>query len=334
MEQTLFLGSRGRGINLDLIVLKDHLIADSDASFFYFVKSEAGISPEEKETLLANKQTAIDHCKNVICADASLKGVKLNDEEQVRLIIPGLYEYVFREALAEEKKEQKALNRFTHIFVTSPFAEEMFRQMYTKRSITLIKGFSSPAMLELGNKNARDSRKNEFYRFCPSAAQKKLLTIITSNLEAKTETLFAGFDLKRLLDRMDEEWAVCTNVKEIRQAAEKLSSSYKEKIIILPDYFWRPSALFATDFLVTNDSYYASVFAALKRPLYSMNYTDNYFEQFMRMHYPGQFLTDLNVLAKEWEERDGFAQKHKAFFDRFTYDSGQDPIPEILSLLK
>lgn len=334
MNDILFLGSRGRGMNLDMIVLKNYLVTVPDASLYFFARTEIKEIPEEKQAVLLNKQTALDHCGNVICADASLKSVKLEDKEQVRVIIPGMYEYVFREALAEKKKEQKALDRFTHIVATSPFAEEMFQQMYTDKEITFIKGIPSPAMWDICRESSREQMNEVFYKYCPSSKGKKVLLLYSSNKEAKIENAFADFDLKKLLDTIDDDWVVCTNIAEIHELAGRLPGIYQKKYIFIPNGMWIVPAIYSADFLVTNNSYYGSVFAARKQPLYFMPYAENRFEKFMKKFYPDQFLADLNSLAEEWEGRDSFAKKNKAFFERFTYDCDTEPIPEIISLLR
>lgn len=336
-----FLSSRGSGLNLDLKLLENYLTkhgAEDNYAFRFFLKSERIENMVARQGVSRAKKQFCENAINVICADTSLgKDVKQLGEGGNRILLGSPYEYQFKNALLLEKKRSKGgwrtFTNYTHIIPGSPFSEKLIREGYQTDHAKILDGIALPLVWDLTQPESREQIRKEIEFYFPGMQGKKVLAIMVYGEEDNREGFAKNFDVKGLVEKLGEDWFVITNLEPILEAAYALGSKCKDSFGYVDRLFLAQKVLYFSDAMITNNGRFAACMAALKKPIYCVDYKENYFEQYMRECYPELYLTSSEKVLRCDFGTDNMSQAQQRFQQAFSYGEWKCPYEIVRNLV-
>lgn len=296
-----FLSPTSKGISADLRIIKEYFFKISDASFSFFTANE---NLESKEDSKAVKLKKVDFCKkaeNIVCAEASLPIRNMFENSNYsRVFIPAPYDYLFKRLLTDADEKRNSLSNFTHIFYPSPLAKLAIEKHYSLNAIEIIDGYASPLAYDICKKDKQEEILKKIESIYPGAKGKKIISIFQNGkADGVCEEAIKGFNLGDFLDKLSDDCALFTNMTELLDKTHYLSESQRAKFYYF-DLLLPPSQLlYVTDVLITNSSYLACSFAAKRLPIYALQYSESYFEQYMAKESDLTFPSDAEKIANQ-----------------------------------
>lgn len=335
-----FLSSRGCRISADLSLVKEYLIQNGDVdkfSFRYYIKNELSKNPMVRRGYIRAKQSFCEDMTNAICVDGSLtKGMQYLNEKGSRILLAVPYEYQFKNILAVEAgrrtEKSEAFQNFTHIVAGSPFSCKMLRDGYELAGISVIEDVNLPFTWDINQTERQRQVKEQFLFYYPGMKEKKVLAILTFGNISEEKNPCADFELKQFLQKLGEEWFVITNNEAIVETAVSLNSKFCDSFAYINHVLPNQDLLYFADALVTNKGRYAAYFASRRKPLFCPQYKNNFFERYMKFHYPDIYIKNLNgLLEYSFDEKD-FTKEHQKFSEEFSYFPIHSPYEKIEQL--
>lgn len=335
-----FLSTRGRKMNIDLKIVQDYLASVlPDVTFKYYFKNTATKVPAVNQQLGNARLSFCEDAQNLLCMDASIpiKIAPATPEER-RLLTLAPYDYLFKEYLKyienPESEHKKTFIRCTHIIPGAPFFSRFLKDFYVFENTLLLDNLCLPFSWDITQEPQKVKFRNEFEYFYPQAKGKKILSVITVNQKASDEinNLFLDLDLKKLLDRLKDDWFLITNNVNLLEMASSLSFEYAGCFGYMKDRFNINNLLYFSDILVTNSSKHACAFASVKKPVYYLNYGNKYFGTYIKQFYPDLYLNTAGELMKINYDDPLLSGEQQKFCQDFSYDTTQNPLEEIYNI--
>ncbi len=319
-----FMSTCGRGMGPNLKAVKDMLLSRmKDVTFQYFVQNEKSSDSWKKREIKAAKKDFCETIEHVICQDNS---IKREDEQRIkgkRFLLMNCYDYMFKNKMEAEEKtleQKKKLIGFTHLLVTSPFCEKVLEECYDAGKQKVITNVTLPLGWDICHEEKQKRILKNLQFYYPEMKGKKILTIITVGAFKDEEEMLDVQRLKDMLDKLENDWFVLTNNRNILEVCSSLSSKYKDKLGYTGKLIQESHLLHISDALITNDGMRATCYSMRKKPVYCLNYRNNNFEKYMKKHYPDLFINDLGDFSLEDLQEKDF----KSFWEEFSFPSGLD----------
>ena len=131
-----FVSTRGRGLNTDLQLVKDNLMAAlPEVEFEYYLNKTATKIPLINTKMEDARRTFCTEAQNIICMDPSIPiKIPSASERERRLLLATPFDYQFNIFMKyhdnpDQPKKQTFL-RCTHVMLGSPFTAKLFHSFY------------------------------------------------------------------------------------------------------------------------------------------------------------------------------------------------------------
>ena len=332
-----FLSTRGRGMNIDLKLIQDHLAsAFPDTTFDYYMKSTATKVPAANQQLEKARLSFCTNAKNIICMDPSIP-IKLSSAtpEERRLLTLVPYDYLFNEYLKfiedAELPHKKTFIRCTHIFPGSTFFRNLLKNFYEFENTVFLDDVCLPLAWDITSKESKETIRSKFEYLYPDAKGKKILTILTVNqtVPEEMQDLFSDLDIKELLDKIRNDWFIITNNINLLDRINRLPFSYTECFGYMKGVFGFDNLLYFSDMMITNSSKHACTFASANKPIYYLNYGKKHFGRYMKQFYPDLYLETAGELTTINYKKRELSDVEAKFCQEFAFASEINPLREI-----
>ena len=331
-DRVSFIGSKGRGLNPDLEVLKNYIKENSNLSIEKSFSNENSIN---KMVALASKVGKESYCKvaeDLVCIDGSLPAKKsLVNPEGKKIYLATPYDYLIK-ALNRGDTNKKTFQNFTHIMVNSPLEKKIMDKVYKTTNIEVIEGYTSPLAWDINNQTGVEDKREKLEDYYPKSKGKKILAILLSGkfLEGD-ENPYEDLDWKKLADNIPDDWFVVTNSEELLMNAVHLGPEYNEKVGYMKQMVDFRKLLYLADALVTNTYMFATCFAAVRKPVFTIFNKDNGYENYVKANYPNLWVEDLTTLGTRAAEAK--PEEFEKFWDEFSYSPDKNPCEKVLEIL-
>lgn len=337
-----FLSTRGRGLGIDLALLKSYLSKQHTGAFEYrfYLNNEMNKNPLAAHGYRRAKKEFCKGLTNALCLDASLASNMKNsllDGTRVMLSVP--YDYQFKNMLSLEKGKEMNLNTFAAfdcIFAGSPFSERLLKNAYRKHENQKIMPVTLPFVWELLQEEKRQEIANKIYYYFPEAKGKKIVSILVYGDEEKKRKDWERFSIKQLIKNLGEDFFVFTNSEILMENSFSLSSEYRSSFGYINRILPVQDILFVTDMLVTNNGRFAASFSCLEKPIWACSYNRNAFEKYMEFVYPNMYFNSPEKMLQNLKEKPLTTEQKKFCSDMVYKDvvSPYDAAKEVFGLLE
>ncbi|MDD7210453.1 MAG: hypothetical protein PUH29_10450 [Lachnospiraceae bacterium] len=349
MSETVisFVSTRGRSFNIDLRLVKEYLSRHlPEVKFEYYLNKTSTQYPMINKKMEDGRRTFCANAKNIVCMDSSIP-IKIPSakEGEHRLFLSAPFDYQFKVFLEyaahPEQKKKKTYIRCTHIVPGSPFCSKLLRNCYQwEDGVTFLDQICLPVCWDMMQPEKQNiARKNiEFYY--PFIKEKKILSILFSGKveageeEEEPQNPFGDFSLKEVLDLIKDDWFIVTNNYYLIETACQLSSDYKNCFGYTKNKFSVNDLLYISDMLITNNSKYATMIAARKKPFYYAEYTEKHFGAFIKKYFPELYLGEIHNITTINFSAEELSEQQKIFCREFAYDTEQNPMEKILEIFQ
>ena len=342
-----FVSTCGRGLNTDLQLVKDNLMAAlPEVEFEYYLNKTATKIPLINTKMEDARRTFCTEAQNIICMDPSIP-IKLPSasERERRLLLATPFDYQFNIFMKyhdnpDQPKKQTFL-RCTHVMLGSPFTAKLFHSFYEwEDSVTFLDGIPLPISWDILQEEKRTTVKKQLEFYFPQAKGKKILSILLVGQKPKPEdgsepvNLFDNFNLKKIMDYIDDDWFVITNNWDLVELSYQLPYQYSSKFGYIKNKISLNDMMYLSDMLITNSSKHAGNFSITKKPIYYLEYLPKIFGNFIKKFYPSMYLKDLDQLLTLDFSNTELSPEQKNFCQEFSYDPTENPSETIEKLFK
>lgn len=333
-KQFTFLSTRGRGLGVDMALLKNYLSQahGDNINFRFYLKNEMHKNPMVAHGYRRAKKEFCEQAGNIICMDPSLNtGMRRNMGEGARIMLSVPYDYQFKNMLTLEKGNSLNLNTlgaFEYIFCGSPFSQRLLRNAYREQENQTLLPVVLPFCWDLLQEEKKRKIMEKIAYYFPQAARRKIVSILVYGDEEKKRKDWENFDVKMFLKQLGEDVFVFTNSELLMENAFSLSSNYQKNFGYVNRILPVQELLYVSDTLVTNNGRFAASFAYRNRPIWVCAYNQNWFEKYMQQCYPDMFL----VSAEQMNEKliqDELSQEQKKFCKDMVYTDMKSPYDSI-----
>lgn len=288
-----FISSRGRGMDEELILMKNQLEKDMEnVSFQYFIKQEISENKAYVAGLKAAKAALCENTDHIICMDMSQN---LTEEQlpagikKVLMYIPFnyVYEAMLQKQLDQNAPLKKGAVKFTHVYPCSPFGAEILKTRYNIEGVKIIEGYCSPYAFKLAEEGYAEKEREKLTRFYPQSKGKKILSILTKSAKpSKDNWLNEDVDVESFIRGLGEDWFVITDSREIVNLLKKADYSLFKSFAYIHNVIYPHHALAFTDLLITNYPPYVGLQASRRKPCYVLNFNNNVLERYFLHNHP------------------------------------------------
>lgn len=332
MKKVSFIGSKGRGLNPDLEILKNHIEEISDLEIEKYFANENSIN---EMVGLGSKIGKENYCKvaeDLVCIDGSLPAKKsLINPEGKKILIATPYDFLIK-ALNRGDRNKKTFQNFTHIMVNSPLEKRIIDEVYKTKGIEVIDGYTSPLAYDVYSQTNIEEKREKLETYYPKSKGKKILAILLSGkFDDDDDNPHENLDWKRLADNIPDGWFVVVNSEKIIENAVHLGPEYNEKIGFMRQMLDYRKVLYLADALVTNTYMFATCMAAVRKPVFTIFHKDNGYEKYIKTKYPNLWVEDLTTLGNRLIETK--PEEFEEFWEEFSYKPEKDPCVKVLEIL-
>lgn len=338
-KELTFLSTRGRGLGIDLALLKLYLSENhtQQLSYRFYLNNEMNKNPLAAHGYRRAKKDFCEGMTNALCLDASLASNMrhaLGEGKRIMLSVP--YDYQFKNMLTLEKGKTLNLNTlaaFEYVLAGSPFSERLLTKAYRKQECQTLMRVTLPFVWDLLQEEKRHEVAERIYYYFPEARGKRILSIIVYGDEDKKRKDWEHFSVKEFLKILGEDCFVFTNSEVLMENSFALSSKYRTRFGYINRILPVQEVLYITDALVTNNGRFAASFACYKKPIWACSYNRNWFEKYMAHCYPGMFLANAEQLMQEVTETTLTAEQQK-FCRDMVYEELVSPYEAVDRILE
>ena len=314
-ETITFLSTRGRGLGIDLALIKSYLSKNPERypEFRFYLNDETSSNPMAAYGFHRAKRGFCEGMTNAICLDASLEARMrrlLGEGKRILLFVP--YDYQYKNMRTLESGRQRSRNTlaaFDYVLTGSPFSERLLRQSYRIREDQTLIPAALPFAWDLLQGERRRQVEEKIYGYFPEARGKKLVSVLVYGDEEKKRRDWEEFSLRDLFRQWEEDCFLFTNSELLMERSFSLSSRYRNR-------FGR----------------FAASYAARKKPVWACGYNDNSFEKYMAADYPSMFLNSVDRLPELPLAGECSAEQER-FCRDMAYENPQSPYETVESLL-
>lgn len=336
-----FISSRGRGMDEELILMKNQLEKKMDnASFRYFIKQEISDNRAYVDGLKAAKASLCQDSDHIICMDMSQN---LNEEQlpkgikKILMYIP--FNYVYEAMLQKQQNVNAPLKvgaaKFTHVYPCSPFGAEILKTGYNIEGVEIIEGYCSPYAYQMAEEGYAKKEREKLSSFYPQSKGKKILSILTKSLKlAEDNWLREDVDIEGFIRGLGNEWFVITDSKEIVSLLRKADASLLNSFGYIRNVVYPHHALAFTDLLITNYPPFVGLQASRRKPCYVINFSNNVLEKYFQHNYPELVIDQEDKLMNVVTHAKLNEELHQKVAGYFSYAPEESMTEHICSLLK
>lgn len=269
-----------------------------------------------------------------------LAGIRtLKRQEMKRVLILTHYSQLFGAEMAVNRFHPSRFRQyhagFTHIIPGSPFGLQLLKKTGCLNGSKVLKEMCTPFAWYLAQESSVQGAKAELAECCSGAKGKKVLSIVrTGKPNAKTEERYKDFRLSDLMERLGEDWFICTNMPEIVAGSASLPASYRSSFAFLSATWDSPEMAAAADILVTNSASLASSFSGTRKPLYLMRYNDSAFEQYISGTAKELLIEKGKDFAGMIEPKAELSAQQEKLVSRLSYLPKTNPAAAVIKLLQ
>ena len=337
-ETITFLSTRGRGLGIDLALIKSYLSKNPERypEFRFYLNDETSSNPMAAYGFHRAKRGFCEGMTNAICLDASLEARMrrlLGEGKRILLFVP--YDYQYKNMRTLESGRQRSRNTlaaFDYVLTGSPFSERLLRQSYRIREDQTLIPAALPFAWDLLQGERRRQVEKKIYGYFPEARGKKLVSVLVYGDEEKKRRDWEEFSLRDLFRQWEEDCFLFTNSELLMERSFSLSSRYRNRFGYINRVLPVQDMLYATDILITNNGRFAASYAARKKPVWACGYNDNSFEKYMAADYPSMFLNSVDRLPELPLAGECSAEQER-FCRDMAYENPQSPYETVESLL-
>lgn len=338
-KELTFLSTRGRGLGIDLALMKSYLSENraQQLSYRFYLNNEMSKNPLAAHGYRRAKKGFCDGMTNALCLDASLEANMRNAlEEGKRIMLSVPYDYQFKNMLTLEKGKTLNLNTlaaFEYVLAGSPFSERLLKQAYRKQEKQTILPVTLPFVWDLLQEEQRQKAAERIYYYFPQARGKRILSILVYGDEEKKRKDWERFSVKELCKGVGEDCFIFTNSEALMENSFALSSKYRNRFGYINRILPVQEILYITDVLVTNNGRFAASFACYQKPVFACAYNQNWFEKYMAYCYPDMFLANAEQLQQGFAETALTAEQQR-FCRDMRYDELLSPYEAVDTILE
>lgn len=331
-DKVSFIGSKGRGLNPDLEVLKNYIKENSNLAIEKSFSNENSINAM---VALASKVGKENYCKvaeDLVCIDGSLPAKKsLVNPEGKKIYLATPYDFLIK-ALNRGDTNKKTLQNFTHIMVNSPLEKRIIDNVYKTKGAEIIDGYTSPLAYDVYKQTNIEEKREKLEAYYPMSKGKKILAILISGrFDDDEENPHKDLDWKALADNIPDDWFVVVNSEKFMENAVYLGPEYNEKVGFMRQMLDFRKVLYLADALVTNTYMFATCFAAVRKPVFTIFHKGNGYEKYIKAKYPNLWVEDLTTLGTRVAEAK--PEEFEKFWDEFSYSPDKNPCEKVLEIL-
>lgn len=332
MAKVSFIGSKGRGLNPDLEILKNHIEKIDNLEIEKYFANENSIN---EMVGLGSKIGKENYCKvaeDLVCIDGSLPVKKsLVNPKGKKILIATPYDFLIK-ALNRGDTNKKTFQNFTHIMVNSPLEKRIMDRVYKTKDIEVIDGYTSPLAYDVYTHTNIEEKREKLETYFPKSKGKKIMAILLSGkFDDDEENPYRDLDWKELADNIPDGWFVIVNSEELIENAVHLGPEYSEKVGYVKQMLDFRKVLYLADALVTNTFMFATCMAAVKKPVFTIFNKDNGYEKYIQSNYPNLWVEDLTTLGSR--VANAKPEEFEKFWDEFSYKPEKDPCVKVLEIL-
>lgn len=338
-KELTFLSTRGRGLGIDLALLKSKLSEKyaGQLAFRFYLNNEMHKNPLAAHGFRRAKREFCEGMTNAICLDASLSSNMRNllaEGKRILLSVP--YDYQFKNMLTIETGKSLNLNTlasFEYVLAGSPFSERLLKQAYRRQENQTILPATLPFVWDLMQEDKKKEAAEHIYYYFPEARGKRVLSIIVYGDKEKKRKDWERFSVKEFLKGLEGDYFVFTNSEILMENSFSLSSRYRDRIGYINRIIPVQQILYVTDALITNNGRFAASFACYNKPIWACSYNRNWFEKYMAHTYPGMFLTGADQLMQSFSQFNLSAEQ-ESFCRDMVYDKKESPYDAVRDVLE
>ena len=276
-----FVSTRGRGLNTDLQLVKDNLMAAlPEVEFEYYLNKTATKIPLINTKMEDARRTFCTEAQNIICMDPSIPiKIPSASERERRLLLATPFDYQFNIFMKyhdnPDQPKKQTFIRCTHVMPGSPFTAKLFHSFYEwEDNVTFLDDIPLPISWDILQEEKRTTVKKQLEFYFPQAKDKKILSILLVGQKPEPEdgsepvNLFDNFNLKKIMDYIDDDWFVITNNWDLVELSYQLPYQYSSKFGYIKNKISLNDMMYLSDMLITNSSKHAGNFSITKKPIY------------------------------------------------------------------
>lgn len=337
-----FVSVRGRGINADLKLVKDYLAAHlPDTAYSYYMNKNTYKVPVINQKMREGLQDFCEGTRDLICMDMSLPSkIYKNIPDKKWMFLASLYAYLFNDMMRYNKTEKfKKKNTFrncNYVMPGSPFASKVLKSCYNWEEDTVfLDGICLPSAWDVMQPVQQIAKREKLEFYCPASREKKIVSIILEGKKKEEDlerNFFEGFDLKKFLDTLGEEWLLITNNPDLVELSSQLSFRYADRFCYTKNRLLLHDLLYISDSIVTNASKIATTFAVTKKPLYYLEYTAKPWSNYLKERYPSLCLSEISELYAIDFNALHLSEEQQKFCQEFSYGTEINPFVEISNI--
>ena len=332
MKKISFIGSKGRGLNPDLQILKKYIEENSDIEMEMYFSNENSKNDMIGLGSKIGKENYSKKAVDLVCVDGSLPAKKkLVNPEGTKVLVATPYDFLLK-ALNRGDSNKKTFQNFTHIMVNSPIEKKIIDKVYKTKGIEVIEDYTSPMAYDIYKQTNIEEKREKLESYYPAAKGKKILAILLSGkFDDDEENPYKDLDWKVLADNVPDDWFIVTNSEELMENAVHLGPEYQKKVGFMKQMLDFRKVLYLADALVTNTFMFATCFAAVRKPVFAIFNKNNGFEQYMHDNYPNLWISDLTKIGDKVASPK--TEDFEKFWEEFSYKPDKNPCAKVLEIL-
>lgn len=342
-----FVSTRGRGLNSDLQIVKNDLMAMlPDVEFQYYLNKTATKIPLINTKMEDARRTFCAEAQNIICMDPSIPiKIPSASEKEIRLLLATPFDYQFNIFMKNidnpDFEKKQTFIRCTHVIPGSPFTARLLQTCYEwEDTVTFLDNIPLPISWDIAQEEQRATFRKQLEFFYPQAKNKKIVSVLLVGQKPDTEpgeepeNLFKDFNLKTIMDSIEDDCFLITNNWDLVELAYQLPYEYSTKFGYIKNKLSLNEMMYVSDMLITNSSKHAGNFSVMQKPIYYLEYLPKVFGNFIRKFYPSMYLEDLNGLSDIDFKTFEYSAEQKKFCQEFSYAPTENPLKTIRELFK
>lgn len=333
-----FVSTQGSFFEVNMQLIKDYIMKSEniDPEFAFYFKSYSKKNSVSKKGILKGRRIFCKKLNNAICVDSSLpkqltkKAILAN-----RILLAVSFDSSFKIAnstILKNKKKNK-FNSFNFVITGSPFQKKLFEEFFNTKA-KLINDVLLPYNYELKKGDRAAALREKFEYYYPEIKNKKIITILSSKNSKNPLADVSNFDLKKFLDKLDDDYFVFTNNEGLLEKASVLTNDYIRKFGYVKTHLPIHEILYFTDILITNQSVYATAFSATEKTVFCLKQKNNGFEKFMKKEYPQLYIDNIDRFDINKILSGELSNESKRFSEMFNVNSDKNPYETICNILK
>lgn len=342
-----FVSTRGRGLNSDLQIVKNDLMTNlPDVEFQYYLNKTATKIPLINTKMEDARRTFCTEAQNIICMDPSIPiKIPSASEKETRLLLATPLDYQFNIFMKNMEnpdfKKKQTFIRCTHVIPGSPFTARLFQSCYEwEETVTFLDNIPLPISWDITQEEQRATFRKQLEFFYPQAKGKKIISVLLVGQKPETtdeeepENVYKDFDLKAIMDSIDDNCFLITNNWDLVDLSCQLPYEYSARFGYIKNKISLNQMMYISDMLITNSSKHACNFSIMQKPIYYLEYLPKVFGNFIQKFYPSMYLKDLNGLSDIDFKTFECTAEQKKFCQEFSYAPTENPLKTIRELFK